>query len=1039
MLAITVPHPSATVGLVSLTVTAVTAGNAHAALAAAIAGAKQGNPLRPVTVLVPTNAAGVMARRRLGRDGGVAAVDFLTLYRLAERLAGPALRAEERLPVSTAVVDIAVRHVLANHRTAFDEVADHPSTVVALRDLHRELRMAGPAALVRLQQSSRRGRDAAQVSRLVGERLAARWYDEGDLLQRAIDAVHGDGLPAPLSRIVVFLPQSLGQLDLQLLRALGEQGSVTVLLGLTGDRHADHDLVTAAGALTGSIPVATPATVRGDTEVVSVTDADEEVRHAVRTVVDAARTGTALARIAVVWPTDRPYARLAEHHLGVAGIEWNGRPGTNVSERAVPRFLLDLLDVDRRGLRRRDLFDLLADLPVRDRAGNPVPTAMWERVSRDAGIIADEHWVPRLRSYASWQRRRAEERRSGDDDESPEPSAPVASATADAAEALLTFVTELRADLGRPGTTRTWAEWADWAVAQVDTRLGNETLHRSGHASFEAEYQAYEHTIRVLDRLRHLDAVGGPPTRHEFRSVFAAEFDVAPGRLGRIGAGVTIGSLTGAAGLDADLVIVLGAADGILPAAPSVDPLVSDADRRAAGLSTSEAVAARAHRQFLGVLDTATRVVLTTPRGDLRASTTRQPSRWLGPLDQLAGRPLPERLLASHASALLSVPFPAHLTEHRLRARFALVTAAGPDAITGITGDAGLGRALRLRAARRTDALTPYDGDLSEAGVPRLDAPVSATQLQTWTICPHAYFVQYLLGVRATEEPGDEITITSADRGSVLHEVLDQFHREVIAGELPQPGPDGWLQPHHARLAVLFVEACERWERAGRTGRPATWEIQRQRLLFELGDWARYDSEWVVARRARVIASEQRFGDDGAVTLALPGGRHLAMRGAVDRVDRTVTGLVVTDHKTGSAHPYRTIARDSPTAERLRFQLPAYAAAALHVGGDPSLPVRAEYAFFRAGRFQRIGYELDADVWERVGADLDHVVAGIEGGWFPNTPAKPGYQHYVDCHYCQPDGLGTEERWPEWRRKHVDARLARWFADPADDSEGSAP
>ena len=100
----------------SLDVVPVTAGSAHAALADAVATAKGGEVLRPVTVLVPTNAAGVIARRTLGRLGGVAAVDFLTLGRLAERLAGARLRAAHRLPVSTAVrvktrIDTAVKAV----------------------------------------------------------------------------------------------------------------------------------------------------------------------------------------------------------------------------------------------------------------------------------------------------------------------------------------------------------------------------------------------------------------------------------------------------------------------------------------------------------------------------------------------------------------------------------------------------------------------------------------------------------------------------------------------------------------------------------------------------------------------------------------------------------------------------------------------------------------------------------------------------------------------------------------------------------------
>ena len=54
-----------------------------------------------------------MARRALGRQGGVAAVDMLTLYRLAELIGSPALVADGRSPVSTAVVDLAIRRVLA--------------------------------------------------------------------------------------------------------------------------------------------------------------------------------------------------------------------------------------------------------------------------------------------------------------------------------------------------------------------------------------------------------------------------------------------------------------------------------------------------------------------------------------------------------------------------------------------------------------------------------------------------------------------------------------------------------------------------------------------------------------------------------------------------------------------------------------------------------------------------------------------------------------------------------------------------------------
>jgi hypothetical protein len=104
--------------------------------------------------------------------------------------------------------------------------------------------------------------------------------------------------------------------------------------------------------------------------------------------------------------------------------------------------------------------------------------------------------------------------------------------------------------------------------------------------------------------------------------------------------------------------------------------------------------------------------------------------------------------------------------------------------------------------------------------------------------------------------------------------------------------------------------------------------------------------------------------------------------------------------------------------------------------------VLAEYAFFDKGGYSRIGYELDDEVWALVADDLQHVVSGIEAGWFPPTPLKPQFTVRVGCAFCEPDALGTAERWSEWERKRRDPRLATWFppdvAEPAETSEGGA-
>ena len=1000
---------------------AVFAPDALPALADAVRVAKDGEPLAHVTVIVPTNAVGVTARRWLGSHGGVAAIELVTPARLAERLAGAALAAAGRRPVSTPLIDITVREVLRQAPGDFAPVADHPSTVTSLRDLHRELRTAGPEAVATLRTSSRRAAEAARVSSMVSERLADRWYDEGDLLASAIERI-GHGAPL-FDRAVVFLPRAESGLPTSLFRAIGARADLHLLLEWTGVPEVDAEVTAFAQALGADLPPIgappepiSPHTISPHTaSIVSTTDADEEVRHAVRELVDAARSGTPFARMAVVWPTDRPYARLVEHHLDAAGIPWNGRPGTLVTERLVPRFLLDLLQLDRRGIRRNELFEFLADVPVKSADGERVSVARWERVARAAGVTRGEHWRPRLEAFARVMRSYEEPRER----------------QAEAAEQLAAFVDDLRRDLGSWSRTRSWADWANWCERQVLQRLGRSVLDQLD----EAERLASDHTNKVLDRLRSLDSISGPVTRHAFRAAFAAEFEAAPGRLGRLGTGVTIGSLAGTVGLDADITIVLGAAEGLLPPAPVVDPLVSDHERAAATLPDATARRRRVHRSFLGHLATSARSIVSVPRGDLRATTTRIRSRWI--TDHLAGAP--ERVVASHHAGLLTTVYPASSTDHRLRAR-ATAALGSPERLTELCADdPAAARGLAMRAGRRTERISVYDGDLSGVTVSHFQRPPSASQIEAWPACPHAYFVRFLLGVKPLDDAADDLALSPMERGNVVHHTLDRFHRLVVAGELAQPETRGWTDEHVTALLALFDEVADDFERTGRTGRAAHWALDRPTVRADLLHWFLLDGQISAARHARVIHSELRFGYDEPVTLPLPDGSRFPVAGFVDRLDEQADGqLVVMDHKTGGASDFTRITADDPTEGRTKFQLPIYAAAALALrgeeAGETATRVRAEYGFFEKGGYARHGYTFDEHVWARVADDLGAVVAGIQSGLYPNITEPPKFEFYIRCHYCQPDGLGVDERWAEWSVKRHDERLRPWFpAQEADD------
>jgi hypothetical protein len=79
------------------------------------------------------------------RGVGIAGLNLLTVYRLAELLGAPRLAAGGRRPVSTAVIAAAVRRVLAADPGIFAPVREHPSTEEALVNSYRELSELRPA------------------------------------------------------------------------------------------------------------------------------------------------------------------------------------------------------------------------------------------------------------------------------------------------------------------------------------------------------------------------------------------------------------------------------------------------------------------------------------------------------------------------------------------------------------------------------------------------------------------------------------------------------------------------------------------------------------------------------------------------------------------------------------------------------------------------------------------------------------------------------------------------------------------------------
>jgi hypothetical protein len=130
---------------------------------------------------------------------------------------------------------------------------------------------------------------------------------------------------------------------------------------------------------------------------------------------------------------------------------------------------------------------------------------------------------------------------------------------------------------------------------------------------------------------------------------------------------------------------------------------------------------------------------------------------------------------------------------------------------------------------------------------------------------------------------------------------------------------------------------------------------------------------------------------------------------------------------------------DIPDAQGRRLQLPVYGQAARLFREAPDAPVRAEYWFVSArGGFERAGYSVTPAVLAHVGETLGTVVKGIEAGVFPHHPTASSTTPWVECAFCDPDGMGVAEERRQFERKQADPAMAT-FVKLAQPLEEPAP
>ncbi|MGH3483479.1 MAG: PD-(D/E)XK nuclease family protein [Nocardioidaceae bacterium] len=1002
--------------------------------------AKATDPMAPVTVLLPNNIAGVVARRHLATRGltddgpnAIAGLFLATLPRLAEQIAAASIAPAR--PATGPIVAAAWRAALDTDAGVFESVKDHPATIRALVAAHRELRDLSDHALGTVGAASPLTTATVDLHRAVTDRLRANWYDTTDLLHRAAELVDADATTTDdAGHLVLYLPQELTQAEARFAKSLAARGDLTVIAGLTGVSRADrvvHRSLRRIGL--GTDERRKPITAH---EAMHASDSDDEVRCVVRDVVGTLRE-TPAHRIAILYARTHPYARLLNEHLTAAGITVNGAGGRPVDERAIGRAFLGVLALAVDDLPRADFFRTISEAPTRAADGSRVPTSRWERISRAAAIVSGGDWATRLDAYASSVERSLADERVRDD---PLPGRIAAhERDIDAASDLRAFATRLRERLHTGQSLTTWAELSDWA-RQLFTDLYGDTAQL---AQLPPEEQHAAVTVEATLRgLGTLDLLEPTADLTRLTDVLASELAAALPRVGRFGDGVLVAPISAAIGLDADAVYVVGLAEDTYPGRIHEDALLLERVRKLADgelASHRDRLDAR-HRHLLAAFDAAPRVVASFPRGDLRRSTGRLPSRWLLPtLRKLCGdldlaateweSAVSDRIRRSDsfARSLTTTAMPASEQEWRTR--------AAHD--RRLDSDPIVASADALLRARASDAFTRFDGNLT--GVYGLPDPAdgvrraSPTALEAYAECPHGYFVQRLLRIEPIEHPEEVLKISALDIGSLIHETMDAFITEQ-ADALPGFG-EPWSPAQRARLREIAVETAIRYERRGATGHQRLWQAERDRILADLDWMLDSDDQWRATRDARVVSSELAFGFDGDPVGIDIGGRTVMLRGSADKVDEARDGtIIVTDIKTGGSTSYKVLNTD-PVAAGTKLQLPAYAHAARQLLHGEA--VEAAYWFVRRGKRDRIPVPLTDEVEVRYARTVGVLARSIAAGLYPAKPPEVPDFAWVQCPYCNPDGIGHGDARGRYERKRHDPALRELveLVDPAASAE----
>jgi hypothetical protein len=707
-------------------------------------------------------------------------------------------------------------------------------------------------------------------------------------------------------------------------------------------------------------------------EVRRAANAEAQARAAADAVHAALASGTPLDRIAValprlddevIWPL-----RAALDTAGIVAHEPRGRAPMRAGIVAVA---LEALAIGARGLPRRDVARLLSSryLDAQALTGESERRAAVALLLDLARALEETPTARDADARAALVATARAFRAAGDD-------------RVEARASLASRVAEILAapNLARTHAAHVAAARALFAALGLAPRMGAgartaladdarpEGIARAELAALAEDAHAWDVLAGALDSYdaaaRRLGVADAPSAGESFRHHVTRVLEVGAPPLGAARAGaVRIARLADLAGEDLALLVVVDANDGILPGAPSSDPLLPEELARALGAAPAPLRRARELASLALAAAGAERVVLTYRLRDEQggAMAPAPLAAWLeragAPTTTFRASPLAERPLSladarlgwlarapEHAASLAPEAARRASIERRREEFFYDAARAADDRTGRIAPSAELARALA-----------------DDTGAAR---PLAITSLESAARCPFQGFASIVLRARDPSIRGE--LPDAREQGSIVHEALAAAFRATAALWPARPRDANAIEER----ALAAAESVLARELVGSPLRDVVLARARDDVRAVLA-FSLADIEWDFA------LAEQAFGEGGpwAPLRLEAAGAPLLLRGKIDRVDlaHEAPFTRAIDYKSSRR------AADAGTREMgtTAFQVPLYALVAARATGKAS--ARGLYLPTPARDLEGGVREVDAERWAGLLARVPDAAAEIIG------------------------------------------------------------